>query len=182
MLELNFTPFPVLSTEHLNLRRLEPGDDNEIFLLRSDEGVNKYIDRPKAESLADAQKFIHKILKNISNNEVLFWVITTKNSHRLLGTVILWNIVKEEDKAELGYELLPNCQGKGIMQEAVAKVVDYGFNILKLKTIVAHAHKDNEASIKLLNKFNFIRDTIAESKHIGQDEFRDMTIYSLQKN
>lgn len=181
MLQLNFTPFPILSTEHLNLRRLEPGDDNEIFLLRSDEGVNKYIDRPKAETIQDAHKFIHKILKSVSNNEVVIWVITTKNSQRLLGTVLFWNIIKEEDKAEIGYELLPHCQGKGIMQEAMAKIIDYGFNTMKLKTIEAVVHKDNEASLKLLDKNNFKRDEAAESKFAGKEELKDLTIYLLRR-
>ncbi len=134
------------------LRRPEPGDDNEIFLLRTDEGVNKFLDRPKANSMDDARKFIHKILTGISKNECVMWVITLKKSQKLLGTICYWNISKEEDKAEIGYELLPHCQGKGIMQEAMAKVIDYGFNTMKLKTIEAYTHKENDPSSKLFGK------------------------------
>lgn len=181
MLQLNFTPFPTLTTERLNLRRLEPGDDNEIFILRTDEGVNKYINRQMAQSIEDARKFIHKIQKSISANEVVMWVITLKNSQRLLGTVLYWNIDKEQHKAEIGYELLPHCQGNGIMHEALAKVIDYGFNNMKLKIIEAYTHKDNEASLKLLGKYNFKRDEVAEAKHNGNEELKDYNIYSLIK-
>jgi ribosomal-protein-alanine N-acetyltransferase len=41
------------------------------------------------------------------------------------------------------------------MREAFLKVVAFGFETLKLKTIEAHTHPDNESSIKLLVKNNF---------------------------
>jgi [ribosomal protein S5]-alanine N-acetyltransferase len=181
MMPLNFTPFPILTTEHLTLRRPEPGDDNEIFLLRTDEGVNKFLDRPKASSMDDARKFIHKILTGISKNECVMWVITLKKSQKLLGTICFWNFSKDDDKAEIGYELLPHCQGKGIMNEAMAKIIEYGFNTMKLKNIEAYTHKDNDASSKLLEKHNFTRDEIAESKNAGNEEFKNMVIYSLHQ-
>jgi hypothetical protein len=39
MLEINFTPFPILTTDRLVLRQLEPSDDLDIYSHRSDEGV-----------------------------------------------------------------------------------------------------------------------------------------------
>ena len=61
----------------------------------------------------------------------------------------------ENDKCEIGYELLTNFQGQGIMKEAVEKVIDYAFNTIKVKKIEAFFHRDNQSSIKLLEKFSF---------------------------
>ena len=47
----SFTPFPVLSTERFILRQLSINDTNKIFLPRSDSEVNKYLDRPIANSI-----------------------------------------------------------------------------------------------------------------------------------
>ena len=55
MLTLNFSPFPILKTERLVLRGVNMQDENEIFFLRADESVNKYVDRPKPLSLTDAR-------------------------------------------------------------------------------------------------------------------------------
>ena len=61
----------------------------------------------------------------------------------------------ENDKCEIGYELLTNFQGQGIMKEALEKVIDYAFNTIKVKKIEAFFHRDNQRSIKLLEKLSF---------------------------
>ena len=157
-MNINFSPFPILQTERLILRRLSLDDAEEIFFLRSDETVNKYIDRPRATSIEDAYNFINKTNHSIENNELIDWAIAFKNNSRLIGSICLWNIFKEENKAEVGYELLPDFQGKGIAQEAMFTVLDYGFNIMLLNKIEAYTHKENSSSIKLLEKFGFVRD------------------------
>ena len=63
MLTNAFTPFPVLKTERLTLRQLSVNDDKEIFALRSDKQVNKYLDRDLSNSIEDARKLIIKLRK-----------------------------------------------------------------------------------------------------------------------
>jgi ribosomal-protein-alanine N-acetyltransferase len=46
MMTINFNPFPNLETERLLLRRVNNNDVNEIFVLRSDTEIMKYIQRP----------------------------------------------------------------------------------------------------------------------------------------
>jgi ribosomal-protein-alanine N-acetyltransferase len=149
---MNFTPFPNLFTERLSLRQMNSNDEKEIFVLRSDERVLQYIDIPKAEIIEDARKFIDKINGFILNNESILWAISLKNSTTLIGTICLWNIDKENSVAETGYILHPDFQGKGIMQEALQKVIDYGFTKMNLKAIVADVNINNTKSIKLLER------------------------------
>ena len=65
----NFKPFPVLKTERLTLRQLLSSDANEIFALRSDPNVNKYLDREQCKSIDDAKTFIQIINENIQKND-----------------------------------------------------------------------------------------------------------------
>ena len=51
MLNLNFTPFPNLTTERLALRHLNLNDANDISVLRSDSRVNEFIDRPGSTTI-----------------------------------------------------------------------------------------------------------------------------------
>jgi len=180
-MNINFNPFPDLQTKRLSLRKLSLDDANEIFFLRSDQAVNRYVDRPRATSLEDAYNFINKTNHSIENNELIDWAISFKDNSRLIGSFCLWNIFKEESKAEIGYELLPDFQGKGIAQEAMFTVLDYGFNIMLLNKIEAYTHKENSSSIKLLEKFNFVRDMDAESKVDYTVENPNTTVYSLWK-
>jgi ribosomal-protein-alanine N-acetyltransferase len=155
-IKMNFNPFPILSTERLSLRQLNRQDENEIFVLRSDERVLEYIDIPKAESIEDARNFIDKINSNISKNESIMWGITLANSNTLIGTICFWNIAKKDLIAEIGYMLHPDLQGKGIMQEAVSEVIKYGFQTMKLTSIVADLHCNNTKSLNLLEKNGFM--------------------------
>lgn len=155
MPDRNFTPFPVLKTERLTLRQLVSSDANEIFALRSDGNVNKYLDRKPSRSIEDAATFIQTINENIQRNYSIYWAITLNSADKLIGTICLFDFSDDNLKAEIGYELLPGFQGQGIMQEAASKVIDFGNQHLGLNSIVAYTHVENLSSTRLLEKCNF---------------------------
>lgn len=68
----------------------------------------------------------------------------------------MWNFSKDNKKAEVGYDLNPLFQRKGIMSEALKSILGFGFNNLNLDKIDAFTHKKNESSKKLLEKNGFI--------------------------
>ena len=155
MLDFSFIPCPDLYTERLVLRQMDSRDIEAVLALRADDRVNQYIDRKKMLSIEEAMFFIDRINTGIDNNDWLFWALVEKSTKKFIGTVCFWNIVKEEDKAELGYELIYEAQGKGYMQEAVNSVIDFGFRSMKLKTMEAVIKAGNDKSVKLAEKFAF---------------------------
>ena len=155
MLNRTFTPFPILKTERLTLRQLSINDEQEIFTLRSDSEINKYLGRQIANTIDDARVFINKINENINKNDSLYWAITLNDRNILVGTICLFSFADEDGKCEIGYELLTKFQGQGIMKEAAEKVIDYAFNTIKVKKIEAFFHRDNQSSINLLEKVWF---------------------------
>ena len=173
MPDRNFTPFPVLKTERLTLRQLVSSDANEIFALRSDGNVNKYLDRKPSKSIDDAKTFIQTIDENIQRNDSIYWAITLNSTDKLIGTICLFDFSDDNLKAEIGYELLPDFQGKGIMQEAASKVIDFGIQHIGLNSIEAYTHAGNESSTRLLEKLNFKRDSAADE---------NFTIFKLTHN
>ena len=155
MLNRSFTPFPILITERLTLRQLVISDEQEIFTLRSDSEINKYLDRQVSNTIEDARNFINKVNENINKNDSLYWAITLSDGNILVGTICLFGFSDENGECEIGYELLTNFQGQGIMKEAAEKVIDYALNTIKVQKIEAFLHRDNKSSIKLLEKFAF---------------------------
>ena len=155
-MEFNFNPFPYLTTAQFNLRPLQPTDEQEIFALRSDDAINQYLDRPKATSIDDAKQFIRKITDGVTNNLSIFWVITPKSESTFLGSICLWNLSADPRKADLGYELLLRYHGKGIMQEVIPVVIQFGFEKMKLEKIEAELSPRNLKSVRLLEKNNFV--------------------------
>ena len=157
----NLKTFPILTTDRLTLRQLSDSDVQEIFLLRSDTLTNKYLDRQPSKTLEDALEFIEKI----KNNSLSYWAIAQKGNEKLAGIVCLFDISEELKKCEIGYELLTEYQGKGIMREAVKRVIEYSIHTLGLNTIDAYTHKDNQSSTNLLKELKFISTDSVEEKN-----------------
>ena len=152
--------FPILTTKRLTLRQLSETDAPEIFLLRSDPAVNKYLGRQPSQTSEEALNFIKKINENFGKNASCYWAITFTGNEKLVGTISLFDISDELKKCEIGYELLPVHQGQGNMQEALEKIIEFAFHTLELETIEAFTHKDNQSSTWLLQKFNFEKTVI----------------------
>ncbi len=152
---MNFTPFPCLSTARLLLRPLREQDKLAIFFMRSDDKVNKYIARKKFENIDQAISFIDEIRTRIINGEMIYWAISLIGNDELIGTICLWKFSTNNNSAELGYALKPEFQNKGLMNEAVLKVIDFAANQLNIKVLEAHTSKHNFPSISLLEKVGF---------------------------
>lgn len=114
-------------TERLVLRSINEYDAAEIFEIRSNPEINQFLHRNPPKNSFDGLEFILGIKKKTINKEILFLGITLQNQPKLIGTICLWNFSKKRDVAELGYELLPEYHGKGIMSEAVNFMLNYGF-------------------------------------------------------
>ena len=152
-----------MTTKRLILRQPVINDDQEIFTLRSDREINKYLDRQISNTIDDARNFINKVNENVIKNDSLYWAITLSDKNILIGTICLFGFSDEHYKCEIGYELLTNFQGQGIMKEAVEKVIEYALDTIKVKKIEAFLHRDNLSSIRLLEKFSF-RNSIEPDK------------------
>jgi RimJ/RimL family protein N-acetyltransferase len=150
--------FQSLSSKRLILRKPMLDDAKEILDLRSNEQVNQYLDRQPATSIEDAVTFIEKILAIINRNEGCYWAICLKENSRPVGTICYFDFSSDQTTAEIGYELHPFYQHKGIMQEALTTVLHYGFQVLQLKSITAFPSADNVPSIRLLERIGFKRE------------------------
>lgn len=161
-----FPLFTNLITDRLVLRELQANDAEQIFKIRTDARVNQFLDREPTKSIDESLKFIHNILKAQSNHNSVMWAITLKNDPKLIGTVVYWHIVKEKDKAEIGYEMLPEYFGQGIMREALTEVIRFGFEDMQLKTIVAETRRDNLRSVNALEKCGFGQVRVADNGYL----------------
>ena len=154
---MNSSTFPILTTERLTLRQLSIDDKQEVFDLRSDPEINKFLDRQLCKTTEDAKNFINKVNDNIEKSNTYYWAITLTDTKTLVGTICLFAFSSENNSCEIGYELMTKFQGQGIMKEAARVVIDYVFQTLKFKKILAFTHYENQSSTNLLLKLNFLK-------------------------
>jgi ribosomal-protein-alanine N-acetyltransferase len=179
MLTINFSPFPNLETERLLLRRVNSNDVKEILALRSNPDTMKYIPRPLLKTDEDALEHITMIDSKIDSNEGINWAITLKDNPKLIGIIGHYRIKPENYRAELGYMLLPEYHGKGIISEAVKEAVNYGFNAMKLHSLEAVIDPENYASAKVLEKNGFVKEAHFIDYEFFEGRFLDSVIYSI---
>ncbi len=180
MLQVNFHPFPEIKTERLLLRRLIEEDAGQIFKMRSDENVMKFIGKNPITTMQEAVDFYNLVNDSLENNTGITWAITLIDSpEKMIGTIGFWRLIKEHFRAEIGYMLMPSYWKKGLAKEAVQKVIEYGFQQMNLHSIEAHIHPKNMASAMLLESTQFVREAHFKEDFFFNGVFEDTAIYSL---
>lgn len=99
------------------------------------------------------------------------------NNGAALGDIGLRISHKNPHEADIGYALLPEAQGQGFANEAVAAICDYGFQQLSLWAINAWVLGDNHASARLLEKHGFRRTQVLEKAYQLNGNYYDDWVY-----
>lgn len=154
-------------------------DDKEIFSLHSHPTINKFLSRSPDKTVEDSKGFINRINEGIENDKWIMWGITLRDEDNIIGTICFWNLDLENYRSEIGFELHPDFHGKGIMQEAIIKILEYGFTEMNLHSVEAQVNPNNLSSIKLLERNNFIREAYFKEKYFFKGKFVDAAIYSI---
>jgi len=146
-----------LETERLILRAWKITDLDDFFEYASINGVGEKAGwehhKSKDESL--------EILKMFIDEKKVFAIVLKENRQDLDKN--LENLLGKE----LGYVLSKDYWNNGIMTEAVSKVIEYCFKILKLNYLIATCFNYNIESKKVLEKLNFkfYKDIIIKTRY-----------------
>lgn len=79
---------------------------------------------------------------------------------KTVGVVELFNYSPLNDRAELGIEIEPAWQGKGLGKRSVLKMLRYAKEELALHTLYAIVEEDNIPSLSLFRNLGFEEQTI----------------------
>lgn len=98
----------------------------------------------------------------------LRFALRLRHESPLIGVITLENISDLHRNCDLGYWLRPSHTGRGLMTEAAARVVEYGFERLKMHRIRCAAAEDNLRSQRVIERLGFFREGIArEAERVG---------------
>jgi ribosomal-protein-alanine N-acetyltransferase len=179
MIAFNFSPFPVLITPRLFLRRLTTDDADNMFIMRSNKSTMRYVPRPLAKEKKDVLEIIERINTNIDNHQGINWVLELKESKQFVGLIGYHRIEPENHRAEVGYMIQKQHEGNGYSTEALKEVVKYGFNEMKLHSIEAVIDPENSASEKILKKCGFVKEAHFRENEFWEGKYIDSAVYSL---
>ena len=120
---------------------------------------------------------------DLQKNEIgIWWAICDKENLVLLGAIGFNDLSKRDQKAEIGFWLLPKHWGKGIIKEVANPICNYAFEKLGLIKIEAMVETLNENSKKVLQKLDFDYQKTMVNCEIKNDEFISLAIYVKLKH
>ncbi|MGK0466414.1 GNAT family N-acetyltransferase [Clostridium sp.] len=67
------------------------------------------------------------------------------------------------------------------MKEALLSVIEYGFNVMKLKTLDAYTEEHNAKAISLLEKCDFIEINKVDDDGYFNNRIYHMVVFRLEK-
>lgn len=159
-----------LETERLRIRRYTMDDLEPLYAFLNDKQATRMLDfAPEEKTLEAAKTWLKKIVDLYENKRPTFaMVIEEAKEGRYIGSAGL-SLLRCEPGVQLFYIILPEYQNRGYATEAVTGLIDYSFNELDQKRIVAFIDMDNEASIAVAAKMGMIANGEVELKgHKGQ--------------
>jgi len=174
-----FKAFPEFESERLQFRKILLSDAKNLFHIRSNDDVMRFMDVIRFESISDAEKLINSVEEAYRKQEGITWAIIERHSNSFIGYFGFWRMIPEHCRAEIGYALKREYWGKGYMHETIDKIVRFGFNEMKLHSIEANVNPANERSKKVLVKIGFKKEAYFRENYLFNNKFLDSIIYSL---
>ncbi|QDG52530.1 GNAT family N-acetyltransferase [Persicimonas caeni] len=101
---------------------------------------------------------------------------------QLVGTIGFVNMNREQKRAEIGYWLAAEHQGKGIVTRATRALVDYGFAELGLYRIEVRCEPSNERSFGVPERLGFTFEGVARGYATFRDRQIDHRVYSILRD
>lgn len=177
-----FDNFPKLTTERLYLNRHELSDALPMFELRSDPEVMRFMDANPASNVSQIESKISEIRNDFDNKKGINWTIRLKDESKVIGYMSLWRIDFKNHRGEIGYAIKKEYWKRGISIEAAIAVINFGFDKLKLNTIMANTNIDNTPSHSLLEKLNFSKEAYHREDFFFNGKYLDSMIFGLTKS
>ena len=144
----------IAETPRLILREIVPSDAQDLFVLDSNEQVNKYLGNNPVVSVNQSTEIIKRIRNQYDENGFGRLAVVLKDTSEFIG----WSGLKLEKDImpyayiDLGYRFIPKFWNNGYGYESAVASLDYGFNDLGHEVINAAAQIGNNGSNKLLQK------------------------------
>jgi len=143
--------YSVIETNRLLLRHFTEDDASLLYELNLDPEVTRYTHDPMTDVEHAKQVLNEVILPQYSLYDHGRWVVHLKSNLEFMGWCGL-KYLPETNEVDLGYRFMKKFWGKGYATEAASACIEYGFNKLKLPSIIGRALPGNLASIKVLEK------------------------------
>lgn len=177
---MNTTEFESIKTERLLLRKFVGSDLEQVFYGLSHPEVIKYYGI-SYHSLEDTKTQM-TWFENLEKNGTGMWfAICSLDNSVFYGAGGLNSQTSEHQKAEIGFWLLPDFWGQGIMKEAIPLICNFGFEKLGLHRIEGFVESENTYCKQVMSKLDFNYEGTMKDCEVKNGKYISLDIYAKIK-
>ncbi|NLZ73164.1 MAG: GNAT family N-acetyltransferase [Bacteroidales bacterium] len=136
---------------------------------------------PYMQSVEDEIGFLEETLSVPYESRDIVFVIEKEG--QLAGLIGFVNTNRQSNKTEIGYWLLPDHQGKGVIIQAVTHLTTWAFNEWGMNRVKIQCAVENTESNRVPQRLGFTKEGIErEGQLLPSGEYADLCFYSMLKN
>ncbi len=170
-----------LKTERFLLRRFKNDDLEKVFQGLSNPEVIRYygVSFSSLEATREQMAWFEELEQKETG---AWWAICSLEDQSFTGAAGFNNVSKEHRKAELGFWLLPEFWGRGIIQEVLPVICEFAYTKLNLHRIEAFVETENTASAKALKNQGFRHEGTMVDSEVKNGRFISVDLFARLEN
>jgi len=172
----------ILIDEDMLLRSFRPSDANDLFhaVNNSRQHLRPWFDWVDPTTKVEhSLHFIQQSLHELQYQESLALGIFYK-SH-IIGSIGVHHWNHTTKKAELGYWISKQYEGKGVLNKCITRFIDFLFNKAELNKIEIRFIPANVRSAKVAERLGFKTEGIIRQSSMRNGKLEDMVVAGLLK-
>jgi len=168
-----------LNSSRLHLRKMQISDFPDLVKYAGNKKISdQIINIPYPYTDEDAIERMHIVNQGLKTRQRYIFAITLQGQDNLIGEIGL-HIERANNAAQIGYWVAEPWWGQGIATEALALILRFGFQELKLHKIYATHYPENPSSAKVMIKNNMIKEAELKDHYLIDGVYRSIVQYRL---
>jgi len=173
------TDFPLIQTQRLLLREVTAEDAPALLSIHGDRDLMKWFGSDPIPDLRAAEGLAETFAEWRRAGTGTRWGLQLRDQQGLIGTCGLFRWDQRWKRCTTGYELARPFHGQGLMREALAAMLSWGFENMGLNRVEAQIHPLNVASLHLAEAIGFRQEGLLREVGYWGGGHHDLLQYSL---
>ena len=174
-----FSALPVLTTDRLILRRVRWRDAKQIHQWTSDPEVARYVLWSPHQHMSDTLSYIRYLRSQYHRGLPSSWIVEHRETGTVIGSIGYMWVDERSSSCEVGYSLARPFWNQGLATEALAAVLKFSFQTLRLHRVEAQHDTRNPASGRVMEKNGMKKEGILRDRIYNKGEFINVALYAI---
>lgn len=170
------TSVPILSDGTVTLRALDDRDLAGVLEQCLDPLSIRWTQVPVPFGVSDAAHFVHEIAPGAWADGSQ-WIFCVEREGVYCGNIALRD--EGHGRAEIAYGAHPGARGTGAMEAGLRLLLEWGFTVQGVQTVIWRANVGNWASRKLAWRLGFSLDGVLRHSQVSRGELVDAWVGTL---